>query len=113
MDLGPEAALARAEQAGEDIEPYTRHLFLGVQEYRDELDRALGSSLEGWTVSRLAPVERNVLRLGLFELLYVEDMAPAVVINEAVELTKRFASNEAAALVNGVLGALSKGEAKP
>lgn len=107
MQLSPEAALARAEEAGESVDAYTRRLFLGVEERREALDTAIAKQLTGWTIGRLAPLERNILRLGVYELRYVEEVPAAVAINEAVELAKTFASNEASSLIHGVLGALA------
>ena len=70
---------------------------------RADLDRILDEYLENWTVPRLGAVERAVLRLGLYELLHEADVPVAVVIDEAVELAKRFASERSGALVNAVL----------
>ena len=62
--------------------------------------------LAGWTLERLGSVERSILRIGAFELGWVPDVPSAVIVDEAVELAKRFASDEAGSLVNGVLGAV-------
>lgn len=106
MGLDAERALARAEEGGQEHDPYTRRLVLGVNDHREELDRRLESHLRDWSMSRLALVERNIMRLAAFELIYVADVPDAVAIDEAVELAKRFASDEGAGLVHGVLGAL-------
>jgi N utilization substance protein B len=109
MNLTAEAALERAAAEEESLDPYSRHLFLGVQENKEALDREISRHLKGWTLERLAPLERNILRLGLYELRHVDDLPAAVALNEAVELAKRFASDEAAGLINGVLAAASAG----
>jgi N utilization substance protein B len=110
MNLTPEGALDRSVHDEEPLDPYSRRLFLGVHEKKEALDQALSRHLKGWTLDRLAPLERNILRIGLYELRYVDELPPAVALNEAVELAKRFASDEAAGLVNGVLGSLSSEE---
>jgi N utilization substance protein B len=107
MGLTAEAALLRAQQVGPAAAPYTRRLVLGVSERGEEIDDLLSRHLTGWTLGRLAPLERSILRLAVFEMLAVEDVPAAVAIDEAVELAKRFASLEAGALVNGVLAAVA------
>jgi transcription antitermination protein NusB len=107
MGLTPEAALLRGERAGQAFAPYTRRLVLGANERGPQIDDLLARHLKAWTLGRLAPLERSILRLAVFEMLAVEDVPPAVAIDEAVELAKRFASLEAGALVNGVLAAVA------
>jgi transcription antitermination protein NusB len=108
LQLTPEAALARAEAAGE-LDGYTKSLISGVGEHQAEIDAELGRHVAGWTVDRLGNLERSILRLAMYELRYEIEVPPAVVVDEAVELAKRFCSDEAAALVNGVLGSVVKG----
>jgi N utilization substance protein B len=107
MGLTAEAALLRGEQARPAVAPYTRRLVLGVSERGPQIDDLLTRHLKDWTLGRLAPLERSILRLAVFEMLAVEDVPAAVAIDEAVELAKRFASLEAGALVNGVLAAVA------
>lgn len=110
LKLPVAAALERAggEPTAEPgaIAPYTRRLVEGVTARLDEIDTTISRHLVSWTLERLAPLERNVLRLGVFELVFADDVPDAVAIDEAVELAKTFCSDEAAALVNGVLGAV-------
>jgi transcription antitermination protein NusB len=106
MELDPDRAIQRLEQIGEDVDPYTRRLVHGIYDHRVEIDELIGAKLRDWSLSRLAAIERSILRLGVFELRWVEEVPAAVAIDEAVELAKRFASNEGAALVHGVLGAV-------
>jgi len=105
-----DAVIRRSAVRPEEMDPYQRRLVEGVAEHRAEIDSELGRRLEGWTLERLAPLERNLLRLGLFELRWASENPPAVTISEAVELAKRYCSDEAARLVNGVLGALATEE---
>ncbi len=108
MGLSPGEALERAEKSETPVEAYTRRLVLGVGEHREEIDALLTRHLQDWSLERLAPVERSVLRTAVFEMLHVEDVPPPVAIDEAVELAKRFSSDEAGALVNGVLGGVAR-----
>ncbi len=108
LDLTREGAVSRRDAVRpEEMDPYQRRLVEGVAEHLAEIDSELGRCLEGWTLERLAPLERNLLRLGLFELRWTLENPAAVTISEAVELAKRYCSDEAARLVNGVLGALA------
>jgi len=109
LDLSAVAPLERAEQAGAVIDPYTRRLVCGVAERQAEIDGLVGAHLRGWTLDRLGTLERSLLRIAVFEILSVEDVPAAVAIDEAVELAKRYASDEGAGLLNGVLGALADG----
>ncbi len=75
----------------------------GVLAKRGELDKILSQYLINWQFNRLAATIRNILRLALYELLYLEDIPPAVAINEAIELAKAYQDEEAARFVNGIL----------
>ncbi len=95
--------------AGQIVAPseLTVLLLEGVQAHRERLDALIAERLRGWTMERLAVVDVNVLRLGTFELLERPDVPTAVVIDEAVELAKRYSTEDAARFVNGVLSALA------
>jgi N utilization substance protein B len=117
LGLTPNAALTRARRSAEGKRPiearggpvdeYTASLVEGVGEHRQEIDDLLGKHLEGWSVQRLGVLERAILRVAAFELVWEPDVPAAVVIDEAVESAKRFCSDEAGSLINGVLGSLS------
>jgi N utilization substance protein B len=92
---------------GEPPSDYVVNLVEGAWDDRERLDRMIDDAAQGWTAQRMAVLERNVLRLGLHELLGGEVPAP-VAIDEAVALTKRYASPEAASLVNGILGKVAR-----
>ena len=95
--------------AGE-IDPFACELAEGVAERVEELDARIAEASIGWTVDRLGAIERNILRLGLFELERGE-VPLEVAIDEAVTLAKRYASPEAGRLVNGILGRVANEEA--
>jgi transcription antitermination protein NusB len=85
------------------VNDYTVALVEGVAAHREEIDRLISEHAEGWTLPRMPAVDRAVLRLGLFELLW-SDVPPAVAIDEAVELAKTLSTDDSPRFVNGVLG---------
>ena len=88
---------------------FGRALFTGFTENRVPVDAAIDKRLENWTIHRLAVVDRAIMRLGAYEILYCSDTPPKVAINEAIELAKLFGSEEKTAkLVNGVLDKLAR-----
>jgi len=97
---------------GMAVPEYTRAAVEGVLRDRTAIDAAVDAAASGWTADRLGAVERSILRLATWELRTGE-LPAAVVIDEAVELAKRYAGSEAAPFVNGVLGAIARGEVAP
>jgi transcription antitermination protein NusB len=97
-------ALARRDESGVDW-TFVEELTRGVVARRDELDGLIAPHLAGWTLERLASVDRVILRMALYELRYFATPS-GVVINEAVELAKRYGTEESGRFVNGVLGAI-------
>ena len=83
-------------------------LVMGTMQYREAIDELLAKYADNWSVQRMAVIDRNVLRLGAFELLYLNSVPPKVVINEAVELAKRYGGPESSKFVNGILDAIHK-----
>ena len=97
-----------------ETKEYSRWLVEGIWAHREEIDAAIQSISEHWRIPRMALVDRNILRLAAFELLHAELIAPAIVINEAIEIAKKYSGPEAATFVNGILDALRKKiKAKP
>ena len=88
---------------------FARELVLGVVEHRDDIDRLIREAAENWELHRMATVDRNILRLGTFELVYRRDIPPKVSINEAVELAKRYSTAESGNFVNGILDRIKSG----
>lgn len=100
----PLATLAERVALGEPpVNPYTAELVEGVTAHRERIDELLGSYAEGWTVERMPGVDRAVLRIGVFELLWCPEVPDAVAIDEAVELAKTLSTDESPRFVNGVL----------
>jgi N utilization substance protein B len=85
---------------------YARELILGCREHVARIDGVMERYARGWTLARMANVDRNVLRLATFELLFRPDVHPSVVVDEAVELAKKYSTAESGRFVNGVLGSL-------
>jgi N utilization substance protein B len=101
----PVSTLAeRLAQADPPVPDYSVELVEGVTGNITLIDEVLGEHSEGWTVDRMPPVDRAVLRLALYELLVREDVPDAVVIDEAVELAKSLSTDESPRFVNGILG---------
>ena len=102
-----ETVRRRAADGDSELNPYAVELVEGVVANRDDIDAALSGALQEWTLDRLPAVDREVLRLGAFELLYRPDVPDAVAISEAVELARSLSTDESPAFVNGVLGSLA------
>jgi len=85
--------------------PFTKAVAEGVEAHRAELDAAIARHAKGWELDRIAPLERNVMRVALYEAWYSDDVPLEVAIDEAVELAKEYCGADAPAFVNGVLGA--------
>ncbi len=96
------------ETAGRHARCSPRRLVLGVLAERDELDRWIRGSAEHWRLERMAVVDRNVLRMAVYELVAAGAPPPAVVIDEAIEIAKKFGSGESGGFINGVLDAIKK-----
>jgi N utilization substance protein B len=90
-----------------EADEFARQTAEAVSEKADELDRRISAAAEGWPAERLGAIERNILRIAVYEL-DGDDVPDEVAINEAVELAKRYATDEAARLVNGILGKIER-----
>lgn len=94
------------EERGDD---YLSTLVSGVVEHKGEIDEMIKEHLEKWTIERIAPVDRNLLRLAVYELVYMKEEVPAnVVIDEAIEIAKVFGDEHASRFVNGVLSKIKQ-----
>ncbi|HEY6781075.1 MAG TPA: transcription antitermination factor NusB [Thermoleophilaceae bacterium] len=94
-----------------DSKPFTCELVDGVTREQEGLDVLIERHASGWSLERIAPLERNILRVALFELLHRPDVPDEVAIDEAVEAAKELCSAEAPSFVNGILGAIQREEA--
>jgi len=110
-DADLETVLGRAmkeKRAEPAVRDYAGWLVRGITGRRAEIDALIQGTSDHWRVSRMAVVDRNILRIAVFELLEEAFLAPAIVINEAIEIAKRFSGDQAAVFVNGVLDAVRK-----
>jgi transcription antitermination protein NusB len=87
----------------EDQRTYIENTFEGINEHRVDIDRMLADKTIGWKFERLALLDRNILRIGVYELLYADDIPPEVALDEAVELAKKYGTEPARAYINGIL----------
>jgi N utilization substance protein B len=101
------------ELLGRDATPFTRELVEGVVGEQAELDALIADHATGWSLDRIAPVERNIMRVALHELRSRPDVPAEVAIDEAVEAAKELCSADAPGFVNGILGAVARQEATP
>ncbi len=90
------------------ISRYARTVVTGIEEHREEIDRLIEENLRGWKKNRISKVSLTIMRIAVFEMLYMDDIPHSVSINEAVELAKNYATAEDGSFVNGVLGAAAK-----
>ncbi|HEY1355233.1 MAG TPA: transcription antitermination factor NusB [Solirubrobacterales bacterium] len=88
-----------------DARPFTRELALAVEGHRDELDTVIARHAKGWDLDRIAPLERNVMRVALYEIEHEDDIPVEVAIDEAVGIAKEYCGSDAPGFVNGILGA--------
>ena len=93
------------------VSGYAADQVRGVQAHRDRIDQLLSEYAEGWTLDRMPAVDRNILRIGTYELLWNQDVPPAVAISEAVALAGELSTDDSSSFVNGLLGRLL--EVKP
>lgn len=92
---------------------YIEEILTGIDRQRAELDREIAERAAGWRLERLHAVDRNVLRLGVYEMLHREDIPPQVIIDEAVELAKAYGTGRSGSFVNGILDRLWKERRPP
>jgi len=86
-----------------DIEIFSKELVLGVCDHTKELDSSISKASQNWRLERIARVDHSILRLAAYEILYRDDIPPKVSINEAVDVGKKFGTEESGAFINGIL----------
>ncbi|MBI3186163.1 MAG: transcription antitermination factor NusB [Myxococcales bacterium] len=118
--VSPSEALESAWSASAEEGPrdeaahaFALELVIGVREHLEEIDRLIEQHSHNWRLDRMSRVDRNVLRLGVFELLHRPDIPRKVTLNEAVELGKTFGSEESSAFINGLLDKIAAAAEKP
>ncbi len=107
----PERALARYCELfphQKDIVDYAKYILSGIKSEMDTIDRYIDNSCENWNLNRITYVDRNILRIGIFEMIFSVDCPPKVAINEAIELGKKYGSEDSKNFINGVLDRVLK-----
>ncbi len=93
-------------EEGED--EFAERIILGVVGHRQEIDHLIGTHSEHWSLDRISMIDRNILRMAIFELLYCHDIPPKVTLNEAIDLGKQYGSEESGSFINGILDKIQK-----
>lgn len=87
---------------------YIKNAYFGVCEHQEEIDALIGKYARGWKTARISRISRSILRLSIYEMLYLRDIPASVSINEAIELCKKFDEESARAFVNGILNSVKE-----
>ncbi len=108
--LVPEVPEGADENAlvGEGLDDYARLLLEGTVDHLDPIDDMIAGAAQNWTLERMPIVDRNIIRLAVFEMAYLDEIPVGVAINEAVEVAKLFGGDDSPKFVNGVLGKIAK-----
>jgi N utilization substance protein B len=96
------------EAAEREVPPFAREVVAGVEAHRPEIDLLLETHSEGWRVARMAALDRSILRIAVFELLWRDDVPGSVAISEAVEAANELSTDDSGRFVNGVLGKIAR-----
>ncbi|MCK1991455.1 transcription antitermination factor NusB [Peribacillus muralis] len=102
-------AKSNADEAMESVlngaptDEYFKQLVMGITENREQLDGMIRDNLENWTLERLANIDRNLLRIAIYEMVHSEDVPVSVAMNEAIEIAKKFGDDQSSSFVNAVL----------
>jgi len=90
-----------------ELDAFTKHLVVGVSTHQDAIDDMIRRYSEHWSLQRIARVDRNILRIAIFELQWCDDIPPKVSLNEAVELGKKYGTERSSSFINGILDRIS------
>ena len=104
---------SQEEAMDTEVQDYCERLVLGVEKNLGDIDKKISEYATNWEFKRIAVIDRNVLRIGIFELKYASDVPPKVTINEAVELAKKYGDLDSSKFVNGILDNIHKREIVP
>ncbi len=114
INIQPEKAIPsfweQEEKHPQDVQSFAEDIVTNVRIRVADLDRKISEYATNWQISRMAVIDRNVLRIGLYELMYASGIPPKVAINEAVELAKKYGDTESSKFVNGILDKIHKKE---
>ena len=113
VDVADEKFWSQYELVDETVKSFTQRLTIGISQHIEELDQKISHYATNWQIKRMAVIDRNVLRLGVFELMHAPDIPPKVTINEAVELAKKYGDLDSSKFINGILDKIHKTEIVP
>jgi transcription antitermination factor NusB len=108
QNLFPDEGPAPSQGEKKETEQFAEALVRGTIDNLEEIDRVIKEAAEHWEMERMAAVDRNILRFAVYEILYRNDIPPAVTINEALEIAKKYSSIEAVPFINGLLDRIAK-----
>ena len=97
-------------QVDPQVMPQAEQLLQGIVSHAEELDRLIGQYARNWRVGRMSVIDRNLIRLGAYEMLHREEVPATVAINEAIEIAKRYSTDDAPSFINGILDAIRNGQ---
>lgn len=100
---GVDDFLALEAEGETDAHEFAKQLLSGTLEKKPEIDQAISAAAQNWHMRRMAIVDRNILRMAVYEMLYLKDIPAKVSINEAIEMGKRFSTQQSGAFINGIL----------
>ncbi|MBU4444472.1 MAG: transcription antitermination factor NusB [Candidatus Marinimicrobia bacterium] len=95
-----------SEELPEELKPFAREIFESTVLHKDELDSYIKAKSENWDFDRIAIIDRLIIRMAICEFLYFEDIPPKVSISEAIEIAKKYSTDDSSAFVNGILDAV-------
>lgn len=106
------ALLCENFKVDQKVIPLAQVLLEGVASHLAEIDTLISQYAKNWRVGRMSIIDRNLIRLGAYEVLFREDVPATVAINEAIEIAKRYSTTDAPAFINGILDAISNGQSQ-
>lgn len=112
-DASPDVVLADWRDAGRTVTPFAEELVEGVRVHLPDIDPLLEEHSEGWTVARMATLDRTIMRMAVFELMHRPDIPTSVAISEAVEAATELSSDESRRYVNGILARIARELGRP
>ena len=98
------------EAVDDEVKQFSSRIVLGVYEHLNDINQKISEYATNWQLKRMAVIDKNILRIGVFELYYADDIPPKVTINEAIELAKKYGDLESGKFVNGILDKIHKTE---
>ena len=98
----------KEHEAEDEVKSFAQGLVDGVMKEREALDRIIAGSVDNWRIERMAVVDRNILRVAVYELAWLPDTPPVVVLDEAIEVGKKYGSEQSGSFINGILDAVRK-----